>query len=190
MSHWCLFGVEKVGKLQGLKSLQENAMEYALGKIYTLSTELENCVNCVVNVNLDTCKLICHLNGTVYLCLDMKYVNMHIQGNYASLLPSEYVYIWIWRLKKTLYCSQGGELWHKLWKKAMLTGSSMYKALGLDTLKAEKLHVNVHVKGRPQPDVSAEVQKYLDFSNKNEINAMATLVSNYACFTAILQYPL
>ena len=58
--------------------------------------------------------------------------------------------------ENTIYCSQGGELWHKLHKKSMLTGSSMYKALGLDTLKSEKDHVNVHVKGKPKPDVSPE----------------------------------
>ena len=100
---------------------------------------------------------------------------MHQQGNYRSLPPSEYVslHMDLEAEENTIYCSQGGEIWCKLRKKAMLTGSSMHRALGLDTLKAEKEHVNVHVKGRPKPDV----QKYLDFGSKNEINAMATLVS-------------
>ena len=112
--------------------------------MYTLSTELENCVNRSLNVNLDTCKLLSCLNGTVHLCPETKYVNMHLQGNYYSLLPSEYVSIYmdLENEENTIYCSQGGELWHKLHKKSMLTGSSMYKALGLDTLKSEKEHVN------------------------------------------------
>ena len=104
---------------------------------------------------------------------------MHLQGNYSSLLPSEYVslHMDLEADENIIYCSQGGELWHKLRKKSRLTGSSMHHALGLDTLKVEKEHVNVHVKGCPKPDVTPEVQKYLDFGSKNEINAMATLMS-------------
>ena len=98
---------------------RKNAFQYALGKIYTISTEVENCVNRAINVNLDSCKLLAHLNGTVHLCSETKYVNMHLQGNYSSLLPSEYVslHMDLEANENTIYCSQGGKLWHKLRKK-------------------------------------------------------------------------
>ena len=58
----------------------------------------------------------------------------------------------------------------------MLTGSIMFKALGFQTLKAEKQHVNVHVIGRPAPEPDPDVLKYMDFVSCNEINAITTPV--------------
>ena len=45
---------------------RKNAFQYALGKIYTISTEVENCVNQAVNVNLDGCKLLARLNESIH----------------------------------------------------------------------------------------------------------------------------
>ena len=52
----------------------------------------------------------------------------------------------------------------------------MFRALGLDTPKAEKEHFNTHAHKLPNVPKSEEVQKYLKFGNENEINAIATLV--------------
>ena len=52
----------------------------------------------------------------------------------------------------------------------------MMKALGFDTLKAEKQHVNVFVKKRPQPEFSDDVKKYINFGKENEVHAISTLV--------------
>ena len=37
----------------------------------------------------------------------------------------------------------------------------MMKALGFDTLKAEKQHVNIYVKKGPAPEFTDEVKKYI-----------------------------
>ena len=55
-------------------------------------------------------------------------------------------------------------------------GSTLYTALGFDTLKKEKEHFNVFVKKRPEQDISTDVQKYLDFGNENAIHAVSTIV--------------
>ena len=52
----------------------------------------------------------------------------------------------------------------------------MFKALGFESLKAEKEHVYVFVKGRPPKDIDPDVQKYLDFGITNEIHVVSTLV--------------
>ena len=59
---------------------------------------------------------------------------------------------------------------------ALLTGSTIMKALGFDTLKAEKQHVNVYVKKRPAPDFTDEVKKYIQFRKENEVHAISMLV--------------
>ena len=52
----------------------------------------------------------------------------------------------------------------------------MMKALGFDTLKAEKQHLNVYVKKRPVPDFTDKVKKYKQFRKENEVHAFSTLV--------------
>ena len=51
----------------------------------------------------------------------------------------------------------------------------MYKALGFETLKAQKQHFEVFVKGKQAQQVS-QVQKMLDYGTENEIHAVTTLV--------------
>ena len=72
---------------------------------------------------------------------------------------------------------QGSDAWLQLRKKARLTGSTMYKALGLETLKAQKEHFDVHVKGKQAKTVTPEVQCMMDYGTENEIHAIATLVA-------------
>ena len=75
-----------------------------------------------------------------------------------------------------IYCTQYSDLWWKLRGTALITGSTMMKALGFDTLKAEKQHVNVFVKKRPQPEFSDDVKKYINFGKENEVHAISALV--------------
>ena len=63
-----------------------------------------------------------------------------------------------------------------MWKKALITGSTLYKGLGFDTLKAEREHMNVFVKKRPAPQIPIEVQKYMEFGKNNEVHVISTLV--------------
>ena len=76
----------------------------------------------------------------------------------------------------TKYCSQYSTIWWKLWKKAVITGCTLYEGLGFETLKAEREHVNFFVKNRPAPQVSSDVQKYMEFGKNNEVHAISTLV--------------
>ena len=71
-------------------------------------------------------------------------------------------------------------------KKSKSAGSTMFNALGLESLKVEKEHMYVYVKSRPPKDVDPEVQKYLDFGIANEIHAVSTLVR---CLMPVLLPP-
>ena len=66
-------------------------------------------------------------------------------------------------------CHAGSELWHNKRKEARVTGSSLYNALGLDTLQAQKDHVNQFIKGRRVKEFPPEIQKRLDYGTKNEV---------------------
>lgn len=51
----------------------------------------------------------------------------------------------------------------------------MFRALGLDTLKAKKEYFSIHVRKLSKLPVSKEVQEFMQFQNGNEINAIFTL---------------
>ena len=67
-------------------------------------------------------------------------------------------------------------MWWALRERALVTGSTLMKAVGFDTLKAEKQHVNVYVKKRPVLEIPDDVKKYIKFGQENEVHAISTLV--------------
>ena len=135
-------------------------------------------MNRTLNVIFDITKTIAYINGIDSLVPDSKFVHLHKQANYFPLLPSEYVsnYIDLEDEANTQFCSQRSEIWHGLRSKARITGSSMFRALGFDTLKEEKEHCYVYCKVRPPKDFTPVVQRYIQFSCENEIPAISTLV--------------
>jgi hypothetical protein len=71
---------------------------------------------------------------------------------------------------------QKGNVWHSVRKTAKVTGSTAYKALGLDGLKKQVNHFDVVVNKKVPTPVSAMVQQMMEYGTDNEINAVATLV--------------
>ena len=188
MSHHCehmrkrltgaYFLEKKLEKMRDNNPNRKDSYQWSLGHIYTISTELENYVNRAINVNLDVCKELARIQLNSNLLSDSRFVKLHKQSNYFGLLPSKYVsqHMDLEHKDNTQFCSQRSPIWYKPHQRSFVTGSSMYKGLGLDTLKAEKEHFNVYVRKLPSVPVSEEVQKYIQFSSENEINAIASLV--------------
>ena len=70
---------------------RKDSYQWSLGHIYTISTELENCVNRAINVNLDVSKELARIQLNSNLLSDSRFVKLHKQSNYFALLPSKYV---------------------------------------------------------------------------------------------------
>ena len=138
-------------------------------------------MNCTLQLNIDICSILGQLNGSSCCVAENKYVKLQKQPNFFGLLPSEYVscHMNLEIEPNTKYCSQYSTLWWKLCKKAIITGSTLYKGLGFETLKAEREHINIFVKNRPTPQVPPEVQKYMEFGKNNKAHAISTLVSTF-----------
>ena len=75
------------------------------------------------------------------------------------------------------FIKQRSEKWFHICKEVRVMGSTLNAALGLDTLQKQKQHLYIHVRGRKPPPVSDDLQKKFDHSTKNEVNAIATLIS-------------
>ncbi|CAH1789092.1 unnamed protein product [Owenia fusiformis] len=65
--------------------------------------------------------------------------------------------------------------WFDLRQRYRLTGSTLYNALGLRTLKAQQEHFDSVVKGKKKPDFTDETKSYLEYGTANEPNLVATL---------------
>ena len=74
-----------------------------------------------------------------------------------------------------MYIKQGSDLWFQNRNLALVTGSSCFDVLGLNTLAAQKTHYDHYVLKKPK-EITPETQAYFDHRNKNEINAVASIV--------------
>ena len=79
---------------------------------------------------------------------------------------------------KSLLCEvlkQRSEEWFDLRKNAVVTGSSIHRALGVSTLKEQKEHHDKVFKGI-EKKLSPELQNLFDHGTRNEIHALGTFV--------------
>ena len=73
------------------------------------------------------------------------------------------------------FVKQRSQTWANLRNGAMVTGSSLYRAIGCGTLKEQKEHYDKVVNHIDKP-VSEYTQKCFQYGTDNEIHALATLV--------------
>ena len=70
---------------------------------------------------------------------------------------------------------QRSQEWHRLRSGARVTGSTLFKTLGLGTLKDQKAHFDSVFRDIKE-EISPELQVRYDYGTSNEITAVATLV--------------
>lgn len=90
-------------------------------------------------------------------------------------LPENYV-------GNTTVTKQRTDTWLKYRETFYVTGSTLHKGIGLQTLKAMQEHYDQHVLKKPVKDIDDEVKKYMDHGTKNEENAIWTLCQNIMPF--------
>lgn len=81
--------------------------------------------------------------------------------------------------KNPMLVKQHSEEWFQLRKKAPVTGSTLYKAVGLSSLKDQKKYFQEQRDkiGNQREDVPPELQARFDWGTENEKHAVATLVA-------------
>ena len=132
-----------------------------LSLIFWNTTQIENCVSRTLGTNMDICQLLAEMRGSKCCVHNTKFVKLHKQPNYFALLLSEYLckHIDLWKPENHIHCTWYSDLWWELRGTALVTGSMMMKALGFDTLKAEKQHVNVYVKQKASTRIHRQGEK-------------------------------
>ena len=142
-------------KMKERNSDCKDAFEHMLSLIFWNTIQIENCVSRTLATNMDTCHLLAEMRGLKCGVNDTKFVKLHKQPNYFGLLPSEYVskYIDLRKPENHIYCTQYSDMWWELRGTALVTGSMLMKAVGFNTLKAEKQHLNIYVIKKTSPRI-------------------------------------
>lgn len=91
----------------------------------------------------------------------------------SILLPVEILeeYFQMDMVTKPLQVKQGSDLWFAMRKVARVTGSTMYRALGLENFDLMKKHIQTYVKGIPRV-YKEDVKAMFEYGKKNEVNSL------------------
>ena len=177
----------KTKKAYALSKLEEkgsDAMTKDQFLMNHLKTFLYLCSNTIsdatVNLNnLIICEVIAELNGAGRHFVKNKKASLQSQQNYVELMKPEDVARSINVERSaipTQYLKQRSPEWFEERKKFKVTGSTAFTAIGLDTLKEQKLFFDKTLSGLDISKTDAQISA-MDYGTQNEANAVATLVT-------------
>ena len=69
----------------------KDAFEHILGLILKNTTQIENCISRALDTNLDICHILVEMRQSKCCVPETKFVKLHKQPNYFTLLPTEYL---------------------------------------------------------------------------------------------------
>ena len=118
-------------------------------------------------------------NADVHVRDNIRHISLIDHSNNFQLLPPEIVQLNfdLTQPENYQFIKQCSEDWFRVRKLARVTGSTLNAALGLDTLQKQKDHHHIFVRGRQPPPIPNDLQQKFDHRTKNEVNAIATLIS-------------
>ena len=85
-----------------------DSFDHSLCHIFKHTTQLENCINRTLNIIVDLCKILAHVNVVGSPIPETHFVQLHKQANFFLLLPTEFVsqYLDLDLKENTQFCSQ------------------------------------------------------------------------------------
>ena len=133
-----------------------------------------------INATISNTLLVINKLGTSISCLSNEHfsfttdrlVLLSNQTNYVHLaetmnLPED---------NQLRFIKQRSEKWFTVRKTAVVTGSTLYKAIGLESLNLQLEHFDSVVYQKEKEEPSAEVKDRMEHGTVNEINAVSTIV--------------
>ena len=134
-----------------------NSIKYqtAVGAIHVKSADCKNAVRRSIELNLNIVWVIAGSQGTDSLIPSTRSVTMSKQPNVFLLKsPSEVSSFADLNITdNSSYMKQHSSKWHVLHNSAMVTGSTLGKAIGLQTLKQQKEYYQVKFKNKNKSSV-------------------------------------
>lgn len=120
-------------------------------------------------LNLSICRSIAHVRGVSSLIPLSRYVDVSTWGNAFRLLHPDVISQFFDLEREHMFIKQGTHQWKEQRLLARVTGSTLFRALGLDTLKRQKIHHDEFVLKMEPPPVSKAVKRILAHGSDNEV---------------------
>ena len=158
-------------------------MQNTKGNLYLL----KNWISDALELNRQICYILAEINGSDDLYQCSNNVDLETQPNAQMLLKQEYTEDKINLDVHTHVVKQRTDKWFQLRKQAHVTGSSLYKAIGLDTLKHQKEHYNEFILCIDRPPFTDDVHTKLEHGQDKQIECYSYIIVNiYACYISQL----
>lgn len=117
-----------------------------------------------------------HINGTSqnFISGSKSTVNLGGQSNYICLKEGENLNLTPNQQNSNII-RQRSEKWNDMRKNSRITGSTFFRALGFDTLRAQQEHYDKVYRGIEKP-ISEHLASLFEYGTTQEINAVGSLV--------------
>ena len=150
----------------------------ALGEIHVKSADCTNATKCSLEVNLDTLHIIAESKGVHHVIPTCRYVDLS-NNPFTFLLhpPCELQdFMDLAAEENSMYIKHYTPEWHSCHNSVRVTGSTLRKAIGLDTLKEQKNYYEEKFKNK-KVKKDEELEKKLPYGKENEV--MLICVSHF-----------
>ncbi|VDI57982.1 Hypothetical predicted protein [Mytilus galloprovincialis] len=149
---------------------------YATDLCRTVLYKVDNCLSTSLEVQWIICKTGSVLNNAEHVFAKGNIVNVKLQRNVRFLQsPNEIKERLNVNVVPTHLTKQHNQEWIDSRRKAKVTGSTIYAAIGCDSLKKQKQHFDKVISGVEADEPSKEQQNAMRHGTKSEIHEIATL---------------
>ena len=179
--HYLRLKLVRMSQNQTLDSRQQYSYKMQLSFLNEHSARCDSHIGRALHLNMRILSTLAMLRENSDVFTKSKVVSLHLQNNAHFLFDAERnsQFFDLDLPENFDLIKQRSPQWHALRQKAKVTGSTMYKALGLESLVALKQHHYEFVKKRKPPDFSPEIKLRLQYGQENEKHAVATLLGGF-----------
>ena len=179
--HYLRLKLAKMSQSNTLDSRQQYSYKMQLSFLNEHSARCDTNIGRALHLNHKIIKTLaaCRRNSDVFC--DSKIVDFGTQNNSYYLFPCDRnsQYFDLNLPENTDLIKQRSDLWFHVRKKAKVTGSTLFNALGLGTLANLKSHHYQFVKKRSPPEFPDDVKARLQYGQDNEKHGIANITGAF-----------
>ena len=166
---------------ESLDSRQRFSYKMQLSYLNEHSARCDSAIGWCLSLNNRIMFVLSYMRKNADVFCNLEPVHLHLQNNAHFLLDPQQLCLNfdLDAPENSDIVKQRSNKWLELRKKAKVTGSTLYNALGLSSLADLKQHHYQYIKKRAPPPFSPDVQKRLQYGQENEKNAIAALVGSF-----------
>ena len=171
----------RVGKVMAREKFKElgqpdwrkSKYVYVVGSIETSICQTDMCLKSLMDVIDNFIACVALFNNTYTLFhMGLQHIRLFDIENHCCLTKNAFHHS-----GDTKHIIQKSDEWFETRKVAKITGSTMYTAIGLDTLKGQQQHFDQVMFGVSKPEFTDRTKIFLQHGTDNEKNAKCTLLT-------------